>query len=116
MVRYINVIPSFDCLQINFPGDLKVIHGQGMPSYRHHEPGDLYVKLNVKFPDTIDGSALPLLERALPPRKPIEKFEKSVIFEEATLEDVDARSSGGGIREEAMDEDRDEPRVQCANQ
>ncbi len=86
-----------------------------MPSYRHHEPGDLYVKLNVKFPDTIGVSALPLLERALPPRKPIEKFEKSVILEEAILEDVDTRSSGG-IREEAMDEDRDEPRVQCANQ
>lgn len=87
-----------------------------MPSYRHHEPGDLYVKLNVKFPDTIDESALPLLERALPPRKPIEKFEKSVIFEEVALEDVDTRSSGGRIREEAMDEDHDEPRVQCANQ
>lgn len=86
-----------------------------MPSQRHHEPGDLYVKLNVKFPDTIDESAFPLLERALPPRKPIEKFDKGVIFEEALLEDVDTRS-GGTIREEAMEEDHEEPRVQCANQ
>ncbi|PPQ81596.1 hypothetical protein CVT26_013571 [Gymnopilus dilepis] len=96
-------------------GELKVIHGQGMPSQRHHEPGDLYVKLNVKFPDTIDPSAIPLLERALPPRKPVEKFDKNVIIEDVTLDDVDTRTRGS-LHDEPMDEDHDEPRVQCANQ
>jgi len=96
-------------------GDLKVIHGQGMPSLRHHEPGDMYVKLSVKFPDSIDLPAIPLLERALPPRRPLEKFEKGVMLDEVHLDDADTRSRAG-MREDAMDEDQDEPRVQCANQ
>lgn len=98
-----------------FVGEVKVIHGQGMPSQRHHEPGDLYVKLSVKFPDTIDQASIPLLERALPSRTPIEKFGKNVLLEEVTLDDADTRSRSG-IKDEPMDEDREEPRVQCANQ
>ncbi|KAF9002041.1 hypothetical protein BDQ17DRAFT_570901 [Cyathus striatus] len=96
-------------------GELKVIHGQGMPSQRHHEPGDMYVKLNVKFPDAIDLEAIPLLERALPPRNPLPKFDKSTMLEEVTMDDADTRTRGG-IHDEPMDEDHDEPRVQCANQ
>lgn len=86
-----------------------------MPSQRHHEPGDLYVKLNVKFPESIDPASIPLLERALPPRNPIEKFGKSIILEEVHLDHADTRSRGG-IRDDPMDEDEGEPRVQCANQ
>lgn len=86
-----------------------------MPSQRHHEPGDLYVKISVKFPDSIEPSAIPLLERALPPRKPIEKFDKHVLLEEVTLDDADTRSRPG-LQDDAMDEDQEEPRVQCANQ
>jgi len=96
-------------------GELKVIHGQGMPSQRHHEPGDLYVKLNVKFPDSMDVAAIPLLERALPPREPLPKLDKNVVLEEVSLDDADTRSRGG-LRDDAMDEDSEEPRVQCANQ
>jgi DnaJ family protein A protein 2 len=94
-------------------GEMKVIHGQGMPSQRHHEPGDLYVKLSVKFPDTIDQASIPILERALPPRNPIEKFEKKIVLEEVNLDNADTRSRGG-IQDDSMDEDQ--PRVQCANQ
>lgn len=86
-----------------------------MPSQRHHEPGDLYIKLSVKFPDTIDAASIPLLERALPPRKPLEKLEKNVILEEVILDNAETRSRGG-ISDDAMDEDHEEPRVQCANQ
>ena len=96
-------------------GELKVVHGQGMPSQRHHEPGDLYIKLSVKFPDTIDAASIPLLERALPPRNPLEKLEKNVLLEEVILDNAETRSRGG-IRDDAMDEDHEEPRVQCANQ
>ncbi|KJA27264.1 hypothetical protein HYPSUDRAFT_198055 [Hypholoma sublateritium FD-334 SS-4] len=96
-------------------GELKVIHGQGMPSQRHHEPGDLYVKVGVKFPDTIDAAAIPLLERALPPRPPLEKFDKNVILEEVSLDETDTRQRGG-MHDDPMDEDQEEPRVQCANQ
>jgi len=99
-------------------GDVKVIHGQGMPSHRHHEPGDLFVKLSVKFPDSIDPAVIPLLEKALPPRKPVEKFPKNIHMEEASLAEVDHRRRPDAMREDAMDEDEEggEPRVQCANQ
>ena len=66
---------------------MKVIRGQGMPSQQHHEPGNLYVKFNVK-------------ERIIPPRKLIEKFDKDVILEEVTLDDVDTRSSRVAIQAE----------------
>lgn len=96
---------------------VKVIRGQGMPSQRHHEPGDLYVKFIVKFPESIDPSKVPLLEQALPPRNPMPHFPKSVHMEEVDLDEPDARSSANAMADDAMDEDHDgEPRVQCANQ
>ncbi|KAF5330632.1 hypothetical protein D9619_005716 [Psilocybe cf. subviscida] len=99
------------------PGTSKVIHGQGMPSQRHHEPGDLYVKLNVKFPDSIDPASIPLLERALPPRNPVEKFGKEILLEEVSMEEVpEGHRNRDDMRDDSMDEDHDEPRVQCANQ
>ena len=97
------------------PGEVKVIHGQGMPSQRHHEHGDLYVKLSVKFPDTIDAGSVPLLERALPPRSQIERFDKNTLLEEVHLDNAETRSRGA-FHEDAMDEDHEQPRVQCANQ
>lgn len=91
-----------------------------MPSQRHHEPGDLYVKFTVKFPDHLDPAVIPLLERTLPPRKPTEKFPKNIIIEEASLDEVDTRSRQKAERMQdgdPMDEDGEgEPRVQCANQ
>lgn len=98
-------------------GDVKVIPGQGMPSQRHHEPGDMFVRLAVKFPESIDPSVIPLLEKALPPRKPIEKFPKNVLIEEVEFSAVDHRRHPD-MRDDAMDEDDEghEPRVQCANQ
>ncbi|KAI0075817.1 DnaJ-domain-containing protein [Panus rudis PR-1116 ss-1] len=96
--------------------DLKVIHGQGMPSQRHHEYGDLFVRISVKFPDSIDPAVIPLLEQALPPRKPIETFPKTVLLEEVEMDEVDARQRERAQGGEPMDEDEGEPRVQCANQ
>jgi DnaJ homolog subfamily A member 2 len=87
-----------------------------MPSQRHHEPGDMFVKLNVTFPESIEARAIPLLEQALPPRKPMDTFEKNIILDEVHMDDVDMRSRNA-MRDEPMDEDADgEPRVQCANQ
>lgn len=91
-----------------------------MPSQRHHEPGDLFVKMHVKFPESIDAAAVPLLEKALPPRNPIPKFDKNVHIEDASLSDLDARQQREQARgdPDAMDEDEGEgePRVQCAQQ
>ena len=89
-----------------------------MPSQRHHEPGDLFVKLHVKFPESLDPQSFPLLERALPSRKLVPKFDKNAVVEEATLSDLDARQQQEQARrDDAMDEDEaGEPRVQCAQQ
>lgn len=98
--------------------DLKVISGQGMPSQRHHEPGDLFVKISVKFPERIDPESIPLLERVLPPRTALARFPKNIALEEVEMDNVDARQRERAAAGDAMDdEDADgEPRVQCANQ
>lgn len=99
-------------------GALKVITGEGMPSQRHHEPGDLFVKLHVAFPESIDPAVIPLLEQALPPRQPVPKFDKHTLIEDVTMSDLDARQQREQARgdSDAMDEDEGEPRVQCAQQ
>jgi DnaJ family protein A protein 2 len=103
------------------PGDvvkqdeMKVIHGQGMPSKRHHEMGDLYIKISIKWPEHIDPNKIHLLEQVLPPRKPLPKTQKNVLVEEVDMSDVDPRQERV-MQEDPMDEDEGEPRVQCANQ
>ncbi|KAJ9104339.1 hypothetical protein QFC19_003981 [Naganishia cerealis] len=101
------------------PGVLKVIQGQGMPSHRHHNNGNLYIKLTVKFPDTLSTEQMAALEKALPPRKPLAKVNPKHHVEEVFLEEPTDRQRNGA---EAMDEDDDEdmrgggPGVQCAQQ
>jgi DnaJ family protein A protein 2 len=95
--------------------EMKVIHGQGMPSKRHHEMGDLYIKISIKWPEHIDPNKIHLLEQVLPPRKPLPKTQKNVLVEEVDMSDVDPRQERV-MQEDPMDEDEGEPRVQCANQ
>ncbi|KAG9318360.1 carbon-nitrogen hydrolase [Chiua virens] len=76
---------------------IKVVRSQGMPSQRHHEPGDLFIRFTVKFPDTIDPSKVHLLEQALPPRVPQQTFPKNIHVEEVYLEEPDARSRANAM-------------------
>ncbi|ORY28306.1 hypothetical protein BCR39DRAFT_535402 [Naematelia encephala] len=112
---HVTIVPG----EIIKPGATKVISGQGMPSYRHHELGDLYVRINVKFPDSIPLDSIPLLENALPPRKEIQKFGKKVHVDEVTLEEPNDRQRRTVQNGDEMDEDDDERGghgVQCAQQ
>jgi len=99
-------------------GAIKVVQGQGMPSYRHHHFGDLYVRLAVEFPDHMPTEVIPLLEQALPPRKPVEKFPKNIHVEEVVTSDPDARQTAASSNADmdVDDEDHEQPRVQCQNQ
>ncbi|ORY89346.1 putative YDJ1-mitochondrial and ER import protein [Leucosporidium creatinivorum] len=102
------------------PGSIKVIPGQGMPSYRHHEMGDLIVHLSVKFPDSLDPEALGPLESILPPRPEQPTYPENIHLDEH-VEMVDAadRKSRSQMDPDAMDEDDEQgggPQVQCANQ
>nr|ODN87889.1 chaperone regulator [Cryptococcus depauperatus CBS 7841] len=111
---HVTIVPG----EVIKPDALKIISGQGMPSYRHHEPGDLYVRLTVEFPDTIPTESISLLEKALPSRKPMPKFPKKILMEECVFSepnDKHARNVNAHHRDEEMDEDDDErPGVQCA--
>ncbi|KAJ1025308.1 hypothetical protein NDA13_004124 [Ustilago tritici] len=106
------------------PGDVKVLRGQGMPSYRHHEMGDLYVNLSVAFPETIDIDCIPLLEKALPPRRGLPKTKKEIDVEDVQMDDLDEREArnvrpNGAAQHPGMDDDDEEggqSGVQCANQ
>lgn len=103
------------------PGSIKQVRGQGMPSYRHHDMGNLYIKFDVKFPPPNFNSpeAIAKLEEILPPRN-ISDVPADAMVDDVTLEDVDP-SQQGRAQQHAhnMDEDEDHPggeRVQCASQ
>lgn len=93
-----------------------------MPSYRHHDFGNLYIQFDVKFPPSNFNTPenIAALEKILPPRNPSGLPENAMEVEDVVLEDIDpsqqARAAGN-----AMDEDDDEghphgERVQCASQ
>jgi DnaJ family protein A protein 2 len=109
---HVTIVPG----EIIKPGALKCITGQGMPSYRHHELGDLFVRINVNFPDHLDAASFPLLEKALPKRPALPKLDPKLHFDEVTLEEPNDRQRRTATSNgDDMDEDDDDrPGVQCA--
>jgi DnaJ family protein A protein 2 len=100
-----------------------MIRGQGMPSYRHHDFGNMYVKFDVKFPDknwTADPAAFDALKSILPNPNPSNPPPAETMTEPADLEDVDASQQARVSGVTSMDEDEDghpgAERVQCASQ
>ncbi|KAI5289886.1 Type I HSP40 co-chaperone [Ascosphaera acerosa] len=110
------------------PGVIKAIPGQGMPTFRHHNFGNLYIHFNVRFPASEELQNLPLLEQVLPARAagPTPPADAMVEDFELTEVDADAREQArahghapgqGGMEDD--DEDGMHPgaeRVQCASQ
>ncbi len=113
------------------PGEIKVIRGQGMPSYRHHDFGNMYVRFDVKFPESITGpngedgyptsmteQQIKALESVLAPRKPQTIPPPDAMTEDYSLEKVDPAAEGQ--RATKVDDEDDEmgggERVQCASQ
>lgn len=101
-----------------------MIQGQGMPSFRHHDHGNLYIQFDVKFPQKDQLQNLHLLEQVLPPRMEQTHAPADAMVEDFEPEDVDsseysqARAQGAaGVMDE---DDEDVPpgaeRVQCASQ
>jgi DnaJ family protein A protein 2 len=112
-------------------GEIKVIRGQGMPSYRHHDFGNLYIQFDVKFPEVLtsaDGAPMTdeqkaALESVLPPRSPQNVPPPDAMTEDFSLDKVDpnresARAQRGGMGEDDDDEMHGAggERVQCASQ
>jgi DnaJ family protein A protein 2 len=107
------------------PGSIKMIRGQGMPSYRHHDCGNMYVQFDVTFPEknfTTDPAAFDALKAILPASKSTIMPPAETMTEQADFEDIDpsqqARAQGAASMD---DEDEDGhpaggERVQCASQ
>jgi len=103
------------------PGSIRVIKGQGMPSFRHHDFGNLYIQFDVKFPDKSEIKNVELLEQILPPRMQQKLPAADSMVEDYDLEEVDARQQARA-QGATMDEDEEDgipagaERMQCASQ
>ncbi|KAH8591303.1 hypothetical protein B0O99DRAFT_598169 [Bisporella sp. PMI_857] len=105
------------------PGSIKMIRGQGMPSYRHHDFGNMFVQFDVKFPAknwTEDPTAFDALKAILPPQSQTVAPDPEAMTDVVDFEDVDANSHARSMGATAEDEDEDGhpggERVQCASQ
>ncbi|KAF2155910.1 hypothetical protein K461DRAFT_274967 [Myriangium duriaei CBS 260.36] len=125
--RWLTVdIPPGDVIA---PGEIKVIRGQGMPSYRHHDHGNLYVQFDVKFPDHLGGTEgepmteqqIAALESVLPPRMPQHTPPENAMTEDYSLDKVDTEREAARATQGGMDDEDDEMHggggnVQCQSQ
>ncbi|KAK4151968.1 hypothetical protein C8A00DRAFT_16695 [Chaetomidium leptoderma] len=102
------------------PGVVKMIRGQGMPSHRHHDYGNMYIQFAVKFPEknwTDDPTAFEALRKVLPSPELVNTPPAEAMSEPADLEDVDNSARGfGGAMEEDDEHEQHGERVQCASQ
>ncbi|KAI9679918.1 MAG: Type I HSP40 co-chaperone [Caeruleum heppii] len=104
------------------PGDLKMIRGQGMPSYRHHDCGNMYVKFDVKFPEPGFNSDEEIAKLAqILPAQPEMEPPAGVMREEVLIDDIDASQQARAQGATMMDEDEEDghpgaERMQCASQ
>jgi len=116
-VLVVSILPG----EVIRPGQVKVVPHEGMPSYRHHDNGDLYIQFEIEFPDPkwADDDTIAKLETILPARKPLPAFPADHLQEEVVLADVDeskqARQENGNYHDEDEDEEGG-PRMQCAQQ
>lgn len=104
------------------PNAVKMIRGQGMPSYRHHDFGNMYIQFNVKFPEknwTQDPAAFEALRKILPAPAVYNVPPSDAVMEPADLEEPDNNGNKGFDPMAVDDEDDGHPggeRVQCASQ
>ncbi|KAF4994765.1 hypothetical protein FHETE_9725 [Fusarium heterosporum] len=104
---------------------VKMVRGQGMPSPRHHDHGNMYIKFNVKFPEknwSEDPEVFETLRKVLPAPAATDAPADSM-SEPASLEDLDNSASSRVFgNPDGMMDDEDEDghpggeRVQCASQ
>jgi len=106
---------------------VKMVRGQGMPSYRHHDFGNMYIRFNVKFPEknwSMDPSVFEALRQLLPSPSVQNIPPAEAMTEPAALEDLDpfaqnrvfAGGPGGAMDEDDEDGHPGGERVQCASQ
>ncbi|KAM5365032.1 hypothetical protein ACJZ2D_011227 [Fusarium nematophilum] len=105
---------------------VKMVRGQGMPSPRHHDFGNMYIRFNVKFPEknwTDNPEVFETLRNVLPSPSVQNVPPADAMSEPASLEDLDSQAQTRvfGNSDGMMDEDDEDghpggERVQCASQ
>lgn len=101
-----------------------MIRGQGMPSPRHHDFGNMYIQFNVTFPEknwSDDPTVFEALRKVLPTSAVQNIPPAEAMSEPADLEDLDGTSQSRVFGGAGMDEDDEDghpggERVQCASQ
>mmetsp|Transcript_10396 Transcript_10396/g.16972 ORF Transcript_10396/g.16972 Transcript_10396/m.16972 type:complete len:416 (+) Transcript_10396:166-1413(+) len=110
------------------PDDVKMVKDEGMPHYKRPiDKGVLFIKFNVKFPDSLSAQQVQELQKILPPPPPLSYKDEEV--EHVSLDEyvpeerqANGRSRGGRSGEAYEDEEMEDdggPRrqgVQCAQQ
>lgn len=115
-ILVVEVIPG----EVISPGTIKCIEGKGMPQYRHHNYGNMYIEFEVVFPDPKDFATpekLAVLESILPARPEI-NVPANAETEEVMLQDVDESKyrASQAEDEEMADDEGGYQQAQCATQ
>lgn len=103
------------------PGQVLKVPGEGMPIKRSDDRGDLYLVVNIKFPDEAwkpSPAVLEKLREMLP--KPGPRIEADLVDEvdydpKGKMEEFGSKDPQGGSAWED-DDDNDEPTAQCTTQ
>lgn len=108
--------------QVLKPDQVLKIPGEGMPHKKSDSKGDLYLVVQIKFPEdgwTMDPAALESLRTILPkPEAPIEAETVDEVEYEAnaSLDEFGAGDPRGGSGWVDEDDDEEEGTAQCATQ
>jgi DnaJ family protein A protein 2 len=117
----VNILPG----EAIKPDELKVIPNEGMPAYRTHTHGNLFVKFTIDFPEPnwTSQENIAQLENILPPRPALgsfgDKHIEDVVMADASGYQSSSRSHGAHMDDGYEDEDDHHgagPGVQCAQQ
>lgn len=107
----------------SFPltGDLKAVMGQGMPTERHHDFGNLYIQFEIEFPTAnwTDINLIEQLKTILPAPAALPALPKGAHIEEVGLTEMDPRQKARAEQGHMGGDDDEEgghPGVQCAQQ
>lgn len=116
----VEIIPG----EVISTGTVKVVEGKGMPSFRHHAHGNMYIQFEVESPasGSLSEDVLAQLAALLPAKPKLPTAPEGTHVDEVVLADVDPMkhrgASGGMDDDEDMDEDGPggAQGVQCASQ
>ena len=93
------------------PDDVKVIHGLGFPSKHKYRNGNLVIKFQVIFPESINMEKKELISKLLPRRSKLTENETKSL----TSFNLDTYTNSN-IDTDSDDEGRSAQGVQCAQQ